>query len=492
MTGRLETRADRLARLKAGAFDLLVAGGGIVGAGIARDAAMRGLKVAIVDERDIAFGTSSRSSRLLHGGLRYLAQGRIGLVREASVEKQVVQRIAPNVACPLPFVFPTYKTEPWPLWKLSVGVRIYDLLCGGRNFGRSGSFGPARTLALAPGLRAEGLTGSVRYFDGLTNDARLVTDTLRSAANAGAVVMNYCGLVGAERVSEAWRCRLSDGVSGTDLEVEARGVANAAGPWAPLLSPEVTLRCTKGVHLVVDAARLPVKEAVVMAEGPRILFVIPWGERVIVGTTDTDYEGPLDDIRVDEADESYILGVTNACFPDVKLTAADIRGAWAGVRPLVADPNGNPSDISRSHKITSPQPGWWDVTGGKLTTYRLMAEQTVDRVFKFLARPRAACRTAEVTLLDASETQFSGILPPPVSREAVQHFCRREWALHLDDVMIRRSSWHYYQSDPASVAADAVRWMAEELGWDEDTAAREMERYNAAAGIRQKDTGVYA
>jgi len=229
-----------------------------------------------------------------------------------------------------------------------------------------------------------------------------------------------------------------------------------------------------------------------MAEGPRILFVIPWGERVIVGTTDTDYEGPLDDIRVDEADESYILGVTNACFPDVKLTAADIRGAWAGVRPLVADSNGNPSDISRSHKITSPRPGWWDVTGGKLTTYRLMAEQTVDRVFQFLGRPRAACRTAGVTLLDASETQFSGILPPPVSREAVQHFCRREWALHLDDVMMRRSNWHYYQSDPARVAADAARWMAEELGWDEDTAAREMERYNAAAGIRQKDTGVHA
>lgn len=489
MNSPLEERRQSLSRLAEGEIDLLIAGGGIVGAGIARDAAMRGLSVVIVDERDIAFGTSSRSSRLLHGGLRYLAQGRIGLVREASIEKQVVQRIAPHISRPLPFVFPTYRTEPWPLWKLSIGVRVYDLLCGGRNFGRSSTLSAREATEAVPGLRADGLTGAVRYFDGLTSDARLVTDTLRAAANAGAIVLNYCALRAAQRSGSLWDCHVEDTHAGAGLRVACRTIANAAGPWAPALSPDIVLRLTKGVHLVMDASRLPVSEAVVLAEGSRILFVIPWGRRVILGTTDTDYQGSLEDVAVDEEDESYILGVANSCFPDARLGAGDVLSAWAGVRPLLADPKGGPSDISRSHKITSPRPGWWNVAGGKLTTYRLMAEQAVDQIMRFLGRSRVPCQTARLPLLEPADTAFSGILPPAASREAVQHFCHREWALHLDDVMIRRSSWHYYDDCPgATVAA----WMGDEVGWDKTETAREIDRYETAAAAGRKGTSTHA
>src|SRR6266567_5221285 len=186
---------------------LLVIGGGIVGAGIARDAAMRGLRVGLIEQHDFASGTSSRSSRLLHGGMRYLAQGRLGLVREASIEKKTIHHIAPHLAEPLPFIFPTYAgNRDWVLWKLKVGVKIYDLLCGGRNLGKSTWLSPDDTLAKVPELRADGLKGAVRYFDGFTNDARLTLDTLRSAAKHGALLLNYCKFEKAEFANGEWRC----------------------------------------------------------------------------------------------------------------------------------------------------------------------------------------------------------------------------------------------------------------------------------------------
>ena len=209
--------------------DVLIAGGGIVGAGIARDAAMRGLRVALVEQHDLAFGTSSRSSRLLHGGIRYLAQGRIGLVYEASREKRVIHSIAPHLSDPLAFLFPTYSGTPWPRWQLRVGVVFYDLLCGGRNLGPSSGLGTGDMLKLLPSLNTNRLTGGVRYYDGLTNDARLAIDTLRSAAKHGAIVGNYLRLEGAERGRDAWECRVRDVQTGRELSVAARSVVNATG-----------------------------------------------------------------------------------------------------------------------------------------------------------------------------------------------------------------------------------------------------------------------
>jgi len=478
--------------LEEGQFDVLIIGGGIVGSGVARDAAMRGLRVALVEQHDFAFGTSSRSSRLLHGGLRYLAQGRVGLVHEASVEKKVIHHIAPHLADPLPFIFPTYRgNKDWVLWQLKIGVKVYDLLCSGRNLGKSTWHSQQDVLKMVPGLTPNGLNGAVRYYDGFTNDARLTLDTLRSAAAKGATLLNYCRYKNATR-SGLWECEVEDVLARRTFKVRAYAVVNATGPWADgLPHSRVKLRATKGIHLVVEHSRAPVTDTVVMTEGKRILFVIPWGERTIIGTTDTDYKGSLEDVQADATDIAYVLQVTNQFFPNAKLTEKDVISAWAGLRPLVANPNGGPSDVSRAHEIHNPEPGWWDVAGGKLTTYRHMAEQTVDQIVKKLKGFKGAdvaaapCRTAQEPLLPVAETSgVSGIVPPEFSRRPVEHYVTREWAVHLDDVMVRRTSWHWFYRDAASKAQQVADWMAELLGWSAETRKAELERYARMTGKR--------
>jgi glycerol-3-phosphate dehydrogenase len=235
---------------------------------------------------------------------------------------------------------------------------------------------------------------------------------------------------------------------------------------------------TKGVHLVIDRRRLAVRDAVIMTEGNRILFAIPWGQRVILGTTDTDYAGLPEDVRTLPEDIRYILDVVNAAFPAAAISEADIISTWAGLRPLIADSEGHPSDVSRAHEIRSPEPGWWDVAGGKLTTYRLIAEQTINRVEEFLDRRRSSCRTAEVPLLEPGETEgVSAIVPPALAQPAVEHYCRNEWAVHLDDVMVRRGGWHYYLPDARERATLVARWMGQTLGWDSDRQEQELQRY---------------
>jgi glycerol-3-phosphate dehydrogenase len=479
-----EDRAARLAQACAQPLDVLVVGGGIVGAGVARDAAMRGFRTAVIEQADFASGTSSRSSRLLHGGLRYLAQGRVALVREASREKRVIGRIAPHLARPLAFIFPGRKGTSWARWKLAIGAKTYDLLCGMRNFGRSSVLSREKTIKLLPGVNAENLTGAVRYFDALTNDARLVVDTIRSAAEHGAIALNYTRLADANPSGNLWNCTLEDADTGGTCTVRTRTVVNAAGPWSDRMPHSKTsLRLTKGVHLVIDRDRLPVPDAIVMAEGDRILFAIPWGERVILGTTDTDYDGPLSNPTCDDDDIEYVFNVVNATFPQANLTKQDLVSTWAGLRPLVADPNGNPSDISRRHEVHMNERGWWDVTGGKLTTYRLMAEEAVNAIAKYTGQTRAKCQTAQLPLLEPAQTMgISGILPPPVSETVVRHYCRNEWVRRLDDLMIRRTSWRHYRHDHAEVAGRAARWMAAELGWDDARLNAELASYHERFG----------
>jgi glycerol-3-phosphate dehydrogenase len=413
--------------------------------------------------------------------LRYLAQGHIGLVREASKEKALLSRLAPHLSQPLPFVFPSWRGAGWPLWKLVAGVQIYDLLCGGRNLGVSSIYGVTRLLAEIPGLRSEGLTGGVRYFDTLTNDARLVIDTLRSADRAGAILLNYVRLNSSDRCGGGWRCSVRDELSGDTLELRARTVVNATGAWAGgLAQSRMRLRLTKGSHIVASLSRLPVATAVVLSHGDRILFVVPWGERVILGTTETDYAGDPADVRTDATDTEYILGVVNSAFPRARLTPADLISSWAGVRPLIAPARtetGTPSDISRRHEIRVTESGWIDVAGGKLTTYRLMAQQVVDRLGKFLDAQLPRSRTAETPVLALADTPLSGILPPPLTADVVRRCCRDEWAIHLDDVLLRRTSWHFYHSNHSEIARSVAQWMADDLGWDAAQTQRERERY---------------
>lgn len=460
--------------------DLMVVGGGIVGAGIARDAALRGIKVTLVEQNDFASGTSSRSSRLLHGGIRYLAQGKLHLVLEASHEKGVIHQIAPHLAEPLPFIFPTFRNTSWPKWQLAIGIRLYDLFCGKHNFGRSSNLSIDELGRLLPQLKMDQATGGVRYFDGFTNDARLVMDTLTSASENGAELHNYTRFIGAQRTEQGWSCELEDRLSGEVRTVQCRGIINAAGVWSPQLKQsQVELHPTKGVHLVIDRKRLDIPSAVVLTDKSRVLFLIPWGERIIVGTTDTDYSGPLENPVCDAADLAYILSNVNAYFPTAKLQAGDVLSTWAGLRPLVADRHGNPSDISRKHEINMPEPGWWDVTGGKLTTYRLIAEQTVDSVVEHLALPLQGCTTANTPLIQGApqKTAHSGCRPPAVTQEIVEYYVNHEWAIHLEDIMIRRTSWCHYLQDPLGTAQHVAEWMAKPHKWDSDQLAEELTRY---------------
>lgn len=264
------------------------------------------------------------------------------------------------------------------------------------------------------------------------------------------------------------------------MEVRARTIVNATGCWADRMAhSRIRLRLTKGIHLVMNQERFAAREAVVMAEGKRILFVIPWGQRVILGTTDTDYDGSLEQVPTDDEDVAYVLDVTNRTFPPARLQPSDVVSHWAGVRPLIAtgrEKEGSPSNTSRQHRIRMPEPGWIDVAGGKLTTYRLMAEQTVDLIGRHLKANLPKCRTGNEPLLEPAAAAFSGVLPPPVTREAVEHYCSREWAVHLEDVMLRRTSWHYYHKEASSIAEQVARWMQNLLGWDAARRSAELER----------------
>jgi glycerol-3-phosphate dehydrogenase len=484
MSGAFTKCSPTIEQLQDGSFDVLVIGGGIVGAGIARDASMRGLRTCLVEQRDFASGTSSRSSRLLHGGIRYLAQARFGLVREANREKTIIHRIAPHLADPLAFIFPTRKNSNWSRWKLALGVKLYDMLCGRRNLGKSSVLSRSQTLRELPGLDPKDLTGAVRYYDGLTNDARLTLDTLRSAQSSGASICNYAAFTDAVWANKAWRCQVEQVESGNRIEVVAKCVVNATGPWSHRIPHSKTsLRLTKGVHLVVYRSRLNVPGAVVFTERDRILFAIPWGERVILGTTDTDYDGPIALPSCDRDDEQYVLDVVNETFPGVALGPSDVLSSWAGLRPLVADRRGNPSDISRRHEVNMSHQGWWDVTGGKLTTYRLMAEEAVNAIVRSLGVSLPSCATARTPLLSADATfSVSSILPPSVTETVVKHYCREEWAAHLDDVMIRRTSWRYYHPNHLAIANTVADWMCGSLGWTDEVKQSELARYRRITG----------
>jgi glycerol-3-phosphate dehydrogenase len=267
--------------------------------------------------------------------------------------------------------------------------------------------------------------------------------------------------------------------------VRARTIVNCTGPWADRVPHSaVKLRLTKGIHIVIDRTRLPVPSAVVITEGKRILFVLPWGERVIIGTTDTDYRGDPEDVGVESQDIDYLSRTVARFFPSVRVTEAELVSSWAGVRPLIANPDGSPSDISRAHQIRCPEPAWWDVAGGKLTTYRLMSEQTVDQIVRHLGAKAQPCRTAAEPLLNADQvTPFSGILPGPRSREAVEHYVKHEWALRLEDVLLRRSGWHYYHRTSESFVEQVAGWMASAAGWSPAKLRSEVEAFRASAAF---------
>ena len=388
---------------------MLVIGGGITGAGVARDAAMRGLRVALVERDDFASGTSSRSSRLIHGGVRYLEQGKLRLVFESSRERRTLLRIAPHLVRPLSFVWPVYRGARIARWKLSLALTLYDVLALFRNVGRHERLGARDVLARESRLSASGLLGGARYWDAATDDARLTLSTALSAQQAGATIVNHARVV--ELVRDGNRivgARVVDMESGAAVTVRARVVVNATGPWSDHIEAMARagspagVRGSKGVHVSVHRARVGNVSALTLIapQDGRVMFVLPAGAFTIIGTTDTYDDVSPGEVRASERDVDYLLASANHYFPAAALTRADVVSAWAGLRPLAANggPGGDPGNASREHAIQETTPGLIRVTGGKLTTYRAMAEEVVDTVTATLAVHATSCRTAHVPL----------------------------------------------------------------------------------------------
>jgi glycerol-3-phosphate dehydrogenase len=375
-------------------FDLLVLGGGITGAGVALDAALRGLRVALIEKGDFASGTSSISSKLVHGGLRYLEQGQVGLVYEALHERRRLLHNAPHLVWPLRFVLPAYAGARVPLWKYRAGLLLYDLLAGPGNLRRSQSHTAAWIRRHVPQLHPQGLVGAAEYADAQMDDARLVVEVLRTAARHGAAVCNYVEAVGFESPRVV---RAVDHLSGREVRLWYKVILNATGPWSdavrrlageeaePLLAP------TKGVHLVAPDRGFATAFLLLHPRDGRVFFVLPWLGKTLLGTTDADVEGPPDGLAVTEEDISYLLEGYNHHFAP-GLERRDLLGQFVGVRPLARTRPGDPSARSREWRLVAGRTGMLSVVGGKYTTYRHMAEKITDEVMRRLGR-RGPCRT---------------------------------------------------------------------------------------------------
>jgi len=407
---RVTARAVSFAALGDREFDVLVVGGGITGCGIARDAALRGLRAALVEKHDFGSGTSSRSSRLVHGGIRYLEHGRLRLVFESSAERRRLLRLAPHLVRPLAFVWPVYEGARISTWRLGAGLALYDALALFRNVGRHRRLRAAEVTEHEPELRRDGLRGGALYFDAATDDARLTLANALGAAAAGAVVLNYAevrsflrrrGTVGVGGAT------VTDRLGGRDVDVRAHVVVNATGPWSDAVRrlEEATpgtpparsavapvVRASVGAHVLVPRARVGNRGALTLLSpfDGRVMFVLPDGAHCVIGTTETPTTTSPDEVRATEGDVSYLLDSANGFFPNARLTRADVVSAWAGIRPLTAsDASDDLGRASREHAITRGPGGVITIAGGKLTTYRVMAAEVVDEVERsFGRRPR--------------------------------------------------------------------------------------------------------
>lgn len=386
-------------------FDALVIGGGITGAGVARDLALRGARVALVEQDDFGSGTSSRSTKLIHGGLRYLEQFDFRLVFEACRERSVLQRIAPHLVRPLPLMIPIYRGGRRGRATIHAGMLLYDLLALFRNTHPHRMLSAAEARRRQPLLDARGLTGAALYWDCRMDDARLCLENVLAAREAGAVTVNYARVVALlQRQGQVAGAIVEDRESGATLEVEARVVVNAAGPWLDRVGAldsgwQPRLRPTRGAHLVVPRLAGGEEALYLSADrDDRMFFVIPWGEVALIGTTDIDDRDPPEEVAVSAGEIDYLLAETARHLPAARLGATDVIGTFSGVRPLLAGRAGVAGRVSREHALFETPSGLLAIGGGKYTTYRVMAAQTADRVMARLGRSRGRTRTAELPL----------------------------------------------------------------------------------------------
>ena len=481
------------ARLAREPFDVVIIGGGINGCGIARDAAMRGLRVALLEKDDFGSGTSSRTSRLVHGGLRYLEQGRVGLVRESRRERATLMRVAPHLVRPLRFTWPVYRGSRVSARKLGAGLTLYDLLSLSRPGRWHERLSAAEVLTREPALEPAGLAGGGAYFDSSTDDSRLTLANALSAAYWDAAVANH---MSAELLSGGapHRIALTDNVTGEKLAISARAVVRALGPWTSALER------SKGSHIAVNRSLVGNRDAIALASpiDGRVMFILPSGSQTIIGTTEVLTRVSPDEVRASESEISYLIESANAYLAGARLRRADVITAWAGLRPLAYSPTAeDPSSPSREHLITRDESGTITLTGGKLTTYRAVAEEVVDLVQVTLGMRATGSRTSREALPGADrESEIAEMIraDPALARRLASdcevraadlvHSVRYEHALTLSDLLIRRTQAAFRARDHAmSLAAPTAEVVAPMLGWSAEMKesavadyAREVER----------------
>ena len=522
------TRAENLERMAQETFDLLVIGGGITGVAVARDAAQRGFHTALVEKGDFGSGTSSRSSRLIHGGIRYLEYMQLGLVFQCCTERRILRKIAPRLVRPLPFLYPLYRGQKPAPWKMRLGLTIYDAMGLVRKVQRHRWLEPDEVRQREPLVAGRGLLGAARFYDARVDDARLTLTTAKAAHLHGALLANYARCVGLLKAGgRVVGAQVVDERAGREIEVRARVVINAAGVWADKVRKldehfkgRMT-RPTKGIHLVIPRARLTSQHAVAF-DSPRDgrhVFLIPWGDFALIGTTDTDYDGPLDAPAATREDVEYLLEAVQHTFPGAQMGPDDVISTYAGLRPLLFAEGGTYA-LSREHEIVESPSGLITIVGGKLTTHRLMAKQLTDRAEKRLAEEFGVyaqhdCRTKEPLIgaqlgqaplpgqgqdervsrhlletygadaawidgcIEGNPALGKRIVPGlPYLMAEVAYAVQHEMALTLSDVLIRRTHVIYEVRDGGLPRAPAVaKLMAERLGWDEMERERQVAEY---------------
>ncbi|KAA0022660.1 glycerol-3-phosphate dehydrogenase/oxidase [Antrihabitans cavernicola] len=518
-------------QLKSEQFDVVVIGGGVVGAGVALDAATRGLKVALVEARDFASGTSSRSSKMFHGGLRYLEQLEFGLVREALRERELsLTTLAPHLVRPQQFLCPLTH-RGWERPYIAAGMLLYDQLGGAKSVPAQKHLTRAGALRLAPGMKRNSLIGGIRYYDTVVDDARHTMSVARTAAFYGAVVRTSTQVVGflreADRVSGV---RVQDSETGNTTEIRSNVVINATGVWTDEIQAlshqrgRFRVRASKGVHIVVPRDRIVSEAAIILRTASSVLFVIPWGTHWIIGTTDTDWNLDLAHPAATKADIDYILDTVNDVLV-TPLTHDDIDGVYAGLRPLLAGESDETSKLSREHAVARVAPGLVAIAGGKYTTYRVMAEDAVDLAAEDIPARVSPSITGKVPLIGAegyfalvnqtlhlgeiyglhpyrvkhlldrygslidevvelAKTQPELLQPltdaPSYLQMEVVYAATAEGALHLEDILARRTRISIEYAHRGTRCAEQVaRLVAPILGWDEADIEREISTYNA-------------
>jgi len=528
------TRRENLALLQEGVFDLLVVGGGITGVWVARDAAARGFRTALVEKGDFGSGTSSRSSRMIHGGLRYLENYQFRLVFQCCNERRVMRRVAPRLVRPLPFLYPLYRGQKPAPWKLRAGLTLYDALSLFRNVQRHRWLAPGEVARREPLLGGRGLLGAARFYDAQVDDARLTMLIARAAHTGGAIVANYAEVVGLLKTQgRVQGAVVRDRIGGDEFEVRARVVVNATGVWVDTIRQQDlhyrgrTVRPTKGVHLLIPHHRLPTQHAIAF-DSPRDgrhVFLFPWGRYAIVGTTDTDYEGDLERPAAERDDVEYLLEALAYVFPGAQVGPQDVISTFAGLRPLLYAEGGTYA-LSREHQVLESPSGLVTVAGGKLTTARLMAEQIVDRVerrlgLEFGVEAAHPCRTREplpgagqaqvaarpedaevqAHLMEAYGADAAWVLAyveenPALGERVVPELpylmaeplyaVHHEMAVTLSDVLIRRTHVIYEVATGGLDRARAVaEVMAPRLGWDAAETERQVAAYAAQVALTQ-------